>query len=469
MVGKIIQPHVILVPYPSQGHINPLLQFAKRLASKGVKSTIATTKYTVNSIYSPNISVEPISDGFDEGGFTQAQNTDVFLKSFRENGSRTLSQIITKYENSTHPISCIVYDSFLSWALDVAKKHGIYGASFFTNSATVCAVFAHIHHGTFSLPVKIEENEPLLLPGLPCLYPIDVPGFIREPESYPAYLAMKMSQFSNLENADWIFDNSFQELEGEIARGISKFWPAKLIGPMVPSSYLDGRIENDKGYGASLWKPLSEECLNWLKTKPKQSVIYISFGSMVSLTPKQMEEIAYALIGINMNFLWVVRDTEKCKLPKGFIESTEGKGLIVSWCNQLKTLANQAIGCFVTHCGWNSTLEGLSLGVPMVAMPQWSDQMTDAKFIDEIWEIGVRPKLDELLGIVKREELLFCLKEVMKGEKSYEIRRNATKLRNLAKKTVSEGGSSDKTINEFVNSLNLACYMKYKKSLIAFV
>ncbi|XP_055810231.1 UDP-glycosyltransferase 74B1-like [Solanum dulcamara] len=457
MVGKRIERHVILVPYPSQGHINPLLQFAKRLASKGVKSTIATTKYTVNSIHSPKISVEPISDGFDEGGFSQAENTNAFLKSFEENGSRTLSQLVTNYENSTHPISCIIYDSFLPWALDVAKKHRIYGAAFFTNSATVCAVFAHIHHKTFSLPVKIDENEPLLLPGLPCLYPIDVPGFIREPESYPAYLAMKMSQFSNVENADWIFDNSFQELEGEIARGVSKFWPAKLIGPMVPSSYLDGRIEGDKGYGASLWKPLNEKCLNWLKTKPKQSVIYISFGSMVSLTSKQMEEIAYALISSNMNFLWVVRETEKCKLPKGFIESTKGKGLIVSWCNQLETLANQAIGCFVTHCGWNSTLEGLSIGVPMVAMPQWSDQMTDAKFIDEIWKIGVRPKLDELLGIVRKEELLFCLKEVMKGEKSYEIRRNATKWRDLAKKTVSEGGSSDKTINEFVYRLNLAC------------
>ncbi|XP_010321154.4 UDP-glycosyltransferase 74B1-like [Solanum lycopersicum] len=240
-----------------------------------------------------------------------------------------------------------------------------------------------------------------------------------------------------------------------IARGVSEFWPAKLIGPMVPSSYLDGRIENDKGYGASLWKPLSEECVNWLKTKPKRSIIYISFGSMVSLTQKQIEEIAYALLGSNMDFLWVVRDIEKCKLPKGFIESTIGKGLIVSWCNQLETLANQAIGCFVTHCGWNSTLEGLSLGVPMVAMPQFSDQMTDAKFIDEIWEIGVRPKLDDMLGIVKREELLFCLKEVMEGEKSDEIRKNATKWRDLAKKTVSEGGSSDKAINEFVESLNL--------------
>lgn len=245
----------------------------------------------------------------------------------------------------------------------------------------------------------------------------------------------------------------------QIAREVSEIWPARLIGPMVPSSYLDGRIEGDKGYGASLWEPLSEECLKWLKTKPSKSVIYISFGSMVSLTPKQMEEMTYALIDSNMSYLWVVRETEKCKLPKRFIESTNGKGLIVSWCNQLETLANQAIGCFVTHCGWNSTLEGLSLGVPMLAMPQWSDQMTDAKFIDEIWKIGVRPKLDKF-GIVRKEELLFCLKEVMGGERSYEIRRNAREWKNLAKKAISGGGSSDKSINEFVNSLNLACQMK---------
>ncbi|KAM3358787.1 hypothetical protein P3S68_021720 [Capsicum galapagoense] len=148
---------------------------------------------------------------------------------------------------------------------------------------------------------------------------------------------------------------------------------------MVPSSYLDGRIEGDKGYGESLWKPLSEKCVNWLKTKANQSVINISFGSMM---------------------------LKKCKLPKGFIKCSKGKGLIVSWCNQLETLANQAIGCFITHFGWNSTLEGLSLGMPMVAVPQWSDQMTDAKFIDEIWKIGVRPNLDELLGIVGRGAII---------------------------------------------------------------
>lgn len=233
---------------------------------------------------------------------------------------------------------------------------------------------------------------------------------------------------------------------------MEKWWPAKLIGPMVPSAYLDGRIEGDKGYGASLWKPLSEQCTSWLKTKPQESVIYISFGSMVSLTSKQMEEIAWALTCSSSYFLWVVRETERHKLPARFAESTNGKGLIVGWCNQLETLAHPAIGCFVTHCGWNSTLEGLSLGVPMVAVPQWADQMTDAKFIEEIWGVGVRAKEDEF-GIAGREELLFCLKEVMGGERSEQMKRNARKWRELAKRAIDEGGSSDKSIDEFVKQL----------------
>ena len=112
----------MVLPYPSQGHINPLLQFAKRLASKGVKATLATTHYTANSICAPNITVAAISDGFDEGGFAQAKEVDLFLKSFKANGSRTLSQLIQKFQDSSFPVNCIVYDSFLPWALDVARR-----------------------------------------------------------------------------------------------------------------------------------------------------------------------------------------------------------------------------------------------------------------------------------------------------------------------------------------------------------
>ncbi|KAF3431327.1 hypothetical protein FNV43_RR26058 [Rhamnella rubrinervis] len=443
--------HVVMLPYPSQGHINPLLQFAKRLASKGVKATMATTLYTVKSISAANVGVEPISDGFDHGGFAEAKNEEMFLKSFKSNGSRTLSQLLQKYRHSDSPVNCVVYDSFLPWALDVAKQHSIYGAAFFTNSATVTGIFSHIHSGQLSLPFKLE-NLPLLIPGLPPLNLDDLPSFLKFPEGYPYYLAMKLGQFSNLEMADWVFANTFEEIEGEVAKGIWDLWPGKLIGPMVPSAYLDGRIKDDQGYGASLWKPLSEECITWLETKPPKSVMYVSFGSMVSLTEEQIEEIAWGLKESGFYFLWVVKDSELHKLPHGFIDSAKGKGLIVGWCNQLEILAHEAVGCFVTHCGWNSTIEGLSLGVPMVGVPQWADQFTDAKFVEEIWEVGVRAKEDEK-GIVRKEEVVACLKKVMEGERTREINNNSSKWRNKAKEAISEGGSSDKCINEFVEFL----------------
>ncbi|CAL0314038.1 unnamed protein product [Lupinus luteus] len=443
--------HVIVLPYPSQGHINPLLQFAKRLSSKGVKATFATTHYTVNTIKVPNIEVEPISDGFDHAGFAQARNVELFLSSFRTNGSRTLSNLIEKFQHTNNPVSCIVYDSFLPWALDVAKEHGIYGASFFTNSAAVCNIFCRIHHDLLELPVKMEDL-PLFVPGLPPLNCQDLPSFIRFPESYPAYMAMKLSQFSNLNKADWMFVNTFETLEGEVAKGLMELCPAKLIGPMVPSAYLDGRIEGDKGYGASLWKPLGEECIKWLEAKAPKSVVYISFGSMVSLTKEQMEKVALGLKESGVSFLWVLRESEHCNLPHGYIDSIKEKGLIVTWCNQLELLANQAIGCFVTHCGWNSTLESLSLGVPVVCLPQWADQLPDAKFLEDVWEVGVRPKGDDK-GVVRKQEFVESLKVVMEGKRSQEIRRNASKWKKLARDAVSEDGNSDKNINDFVNSL----------------
>ncbi|KAM7269546.1 hypothetical protein ACFE04_025043 [Oxalis oulophora] len=444
--------HVVVVPYPSQGHINPLLQFAKRLASKGIKSTLATTHYTINSIHAPNINVEPISDGFDESGFSQAKDEQHFITSFKINGSKTLADVIIKYKHTQFPINAIVYDSFFPWANDVAKDHAILGAPFFTNSAADCAFSCLIHHGIVKVPLK-EEDCPLVLPGLPPYHFKDLPGVLTVATDYNwGYLAMKLGQFEGLDKLDWVFANSFQGLEDEVVEAISQYWTAKLIGPMIPSAYLDGQIEGDKGYGGSLWEPLSEECANFLNTKPPKSVIYISFGSMAAVKSQQFEEIANGLKETGVNFLWVVRKTEIEKLPKVFIDSTKDQGCIVTWCNQLEVLAHKAIGCFVSHCGWNSTLEGLSLGVPMIGMPQWADQYTNAKFVEEVWGTGVRAKENEN-GVVNKIEFMKCLKDVMEGKRSKEIGENVYKWSKLAKEAVSKGGSSDKHINEFVEHL----------------
>ncbi|CAA7059289.1 unnamed protein product [Microthlaspi erraticum] len=155
-----------------------------------------------------------------------------------------------------------------------------------------------------------------------------------------------------------------------------------------------------------------------------------------------MEELASAIS--NFSFLWVVRSSEEEKLPSGFLETVDkDKSLVLKWSPQLEVLANKAIGCFMTHCGWNSTMEALTFGVPMVAMPQWTDQPMNAKYIQDVWKVGVRVKVEKESGIAKREEIEFSIKEVMEGKKSKEMKKNAEKWRDLAVKSLSEGGSTD--------------------------
>ncbi|KAH0644265.1 hypothetical protein KY284_032149 [Solanum tuberosum] len=332
-----------------------------------------------------SVSIEAISDGYDDGGIDQAKTYEAYLTRFKEVGSDTLSQLIQKLENSGCPAS-------------------------------------------------------------------DVPTFVINPEAERILLVL-VNQFSNLDKVDWVLINSFYELEKEVIDWMSKIYQIKTIGPTIPSIYLDKRLHDDKEYGLSIFKPMTNECLNWLTNQPISSVVYVSFGSLAKLEGDQMEELAWGLKNSNNNFLWVVRSTEESKLPNNFLEElTIEKGLVVSWCLQLQVLEHESIGCFLTHCGWNSTLEAISLGVPMVAMPQWTDQPTNAKFVKDVWEIGVRAKQDEK-GIVRREVIEECIKLVMEEEKGKLIRENAKKWKEMARNVVDEGGSSDKNIEEFVSKL----------------
>lgn len=446
------KPHVLLFPYPAQGHINPILQFAKRLVSKGVKATLVTTVFLSKSSCShpfTSIDLQTISDGFDEGGYDQAPNNDVYLKTFWSVGPKNLASLITKLADTGHPVHALVYDGFLPWALDVAKQFGIPSAVLFTQSCSVNSVYYHVSRGLLQLPLPGPN---VSLPGLPPLQVSELPSFVSLYGSSPAWFDVVVSQFSNVDGADWVLFNIFYELEREVVDWMSKFWNVLTIGPTVPSLYLDKRLSDDKDYGMSLFKPNASASLSWLSSKPKFSVVYVSFGSFASLGVEQMAELAWALKGSNAYFLWVVRETEETKLPNNFIEETRGKGLVVTWCSQLEVLSHESIGCFLTHCGFNSVLEALSLGVPMVAMPQWTDQGTNAKFVEDVWGIGIRVRPDEK-GFVTREIIEHCIKELMEGEKGKEAKKNAIQWKNLAKKAVDEGGSSDRNIDEFVAKL----------------
>nr|5U6N_A Chain A, UDP-glycosyltransferase 74F2 [Arabidopsis thaliana]5U6N_B Chain B, UDP-glycosyltransferase 74F2 [Arabidopsis thaliana]5V2J_A Chain A, UDP-glycosyltransferase 74F2 [Arabidopsis thaliana]5V2J_B Chain B, UDP-glycosyltransferase 74F2 [Arabidopsis thaliana] len=438
--------HVLAVPYPSQGHITPFRQFCKRLHFKGLKTTLALTTFVFNSInpdLSGPISIATISDGYDHGGFETADSIDDYLKDFKTSGSKTIADIIQKHQTSDNPITCIVYDAFLPWALDVAREFGLVATPFFTQPCAVNYVYylSYINNGSLQLP--IEE--------LPFLELQDLPSFFSVSGSYPAYFEMVLQQFINFEKADFVLVNSFQELELHENELWSKACPVLTIGPTIPSIYLDQRIKSDTGYDLNLFESKDDSfCINWLDTRPQGSVVYVAFGSMAQLTNVQMEELASAVS--NFSFLWVVRSSEEEKLPSGFLETVnKEKSLVLKWSPQLQVLSNKAIGCFLTHCGWNSTMEALTFGVPMVAMPQWTDQPMNAKYIQDVWKAGVRVKTEKESGIAKREEIEFSIKEVMEGERSKEMKKNVKKWRDLAVKSLNEGGSTDTNIDTFVS------------------
>lgn len=170
----------------------------------------------------------------------------------------------------------------------------------------------------------------------------------------------------------------------------------------------------------------------------------------------QMEEISKGLIDIGKPFLWVIKENEKGKEDEkkiGRIEELEKIGKIVSWCSQLEVLKHPSLGCFVSHCGWNSILKNLACGVPVVAFPQWTDQMTNAKQIEDVWKSGVRVNVNED-GFVESEEMKKCIELVMNGgEKGEELRKNAEKWKELAREAVKEGGSSHKNLKAFIDEV----------------
>ncbi|KAK6930434.1 hypothetical protein RJ641_004528 [Dillenia turbinata] len=203
--------HVLVVPLPIQGHINPMLQFSMRLAFKGLTVTVlsATTEYSIQA-QSSAVKIACISKRIDEG--IDKHNLDTYFKHVTAVLSQGIPEIITKQNSSGFPFKCLVYDSAIPWALDIAKQHGLAGASFFTQSCAVGAIYCHVLQGLVTLPI---QGPNVSMPGLPPLEIQDIPSFTHNPEAYPSILDLVLKQFFNLSEVDWILFNTIEILEDE--------------------------------------------------------------------------------------------------------------------------------------------------------------------------------------------------------------------------------------------------------------
>ncbi|CAI9771148.1 unnamed protein product [Fraxinus pennsylvanica] len=415
----MVRPHVILVTFPAQGHINPSLTFAKTLLRNGIEVTFATSLCAQRRMakaagdITNGITFAAFSDGYDDG-FKPSDDPEHYMRELRNRGSETLRDTILASAEQGRPITCLVYTLLLPWAAAVAREVHIPSALLWIQPATVLDIYYYYFNG-YGEEINNSSDDPswaIQLPRLPLLAKRDLPSFMLPAsggDQYKFALPTFKEQLETLdaETKPKVLVNTFDALEPDALKAIEDY-ELIGIGPLIPSAFLDGKDPLDKTVGGDLFHK-SDDYLQWLNSKPESSVVYVSFGSLLRLPKVQLEEIAKGLLECGRPFLWVIRVNENQEEEKeddklSCLDELEKLGKIVPWCSQLEVLTHPSLGCFVTHCGWNSTLESLSGAVPLVAFPQWTDQGTNAKLIQDVWRTGLRvnPRED---GTVDSDEI----------------------------------------------------------------
>lgn len=251
--------------------------------------------------------------------------------------------------------------------------------------------------------------------------------------------------------------NTFEDLEGpildEIRNHCSKTY---TIGPL--HAHLKTRLASEATSRSS--NSLREDdrsCIAWLDSQPSKSVIYVSFGSLAVVTRKELTEFAYGLANSGSRFLWVVRSDSLAEkdadgegpTPAELLEGAKERGYVVEWAPQEEVLEHPAVGGFLTHSGWNSTLESIFAGVPMICWPYFADQQINSRFVSHVWELGLDMKDTCDRTIVEK-----MVREVM-VERKYEFMKTAEMMAERARKCVIEGGSSYYNLSSLVEEIRL--------------
>lgn len=258
-----------------------------------------------------------------------------------------------------------------------------------------------------------------------------------------------------MSKAQYLLFTSAYELEPLAINALKLTFPFPVypLGPMVP--YFELKHNSDS---ATTDQELPHY-IEWLNSQPRNSVLYVSMGSFLSVSGTQLDEIVAGVRDSGVRFLWISRgDTSLFK------DGCGDMGLVVPWCDQLRVLCHPSIGGFWSHCGWNSSLETAFAGVPVLASPIFWDQTSNSKKIVEDWKIGWRVKQGaDGDSLVRREEIAKLVKRFMDGENSeaIEVRKQSKEIQEACLKAISQHGSSDTNLESFLKDIS-QCQAKEK-------
>ncbi|KAL7003508.1 hypothetical protein U1Q18_004662 [Sarracenia purpurea var. burkii] len=366
--------------------------------------------------------------------------------------------------SQTSKVRALIMDFFCTPALSVASDLKIPAFYFLTSGACCLAFFLYfstIHRTTIGSLKDLVKTH-LNIPGLPPILATDLmkPVLDRNDKAYEDFLDVSIQ----LPKSAGIIINTFELLEQKCIKTIidGLCAPDKPTPPLYCIGPLTAIEDRASGSGGSL------ESLNWLNSQPSRSVVFLCFGSLGLFSSEQLKEMAVGLERSGQRFLWVVRSPPSEDqsrrflappepdlddlLPQGFLERTKERGLVVtSWAPQVAVLNHNSVGGFVTHCGWNSVLEAVCAGVPMVGWPLYAEQRMNRVVLVE--ELKLALPLEEAEdGFVSGDELEKRVRELMKSEEGEAVKRRVVEMKAAAAAAMREGGSSRFALSKLVET-----------------
>ncbi|KAI7750511.1 hypothetical protein M8C21_012359 [Ambrosia artemisiifolia] len=462
------QLHVTIIASPGIGHLTPILLLGHRLATQHnlhvtVLAVITTRSHSLSQLitsFANHFSIIQIPAADISAVVPPDAKVVTQLNVMMRETIPAIRSAISAMETRPHVLVGDIF-AYESWA--IAEELGIPKYVFITGNAWFTALF------TYS-PVLdkqvvgqyVDHKKPFEIPGCKPVRPDEVIDTMlnRDDETYKVYL----DQAVGVTLADGMLINTWEDLElqsldalrtNEVLRSVVKYKPVYTVGPVYR------RYEPESVV-------LKDEVIKWLDEQPDRSVIYVSFGSGGTISAEQIKELAWGLELSRKRFVWVVRpptghvsdgsffkygqlDTTCDYLPEGFLTRTKKVGFVVSsWAPQVEILNHVSVAGFLTHCGWNSTLESVTSGVPMIAWPLYAEQNMNATLLTEELKVAMRPASLPTKKVVRRDEVARMVIDLMDGEEGKSMKMNVNGLKEGAKKAISTNGSSYISVCKFI-------------------
>ncbi|KAK9700067.1 hypothetical protein RND81_08G215300 [Saponaria officinalis] len=439
---------VILFPQPYIGHLTPMLNLGNALYSKGFSVTIIQTRFnSLNPSEHPNFSFHYIEDPMskDAAPWSGTLRTIVLLNESCLGGFRDcLSRILEDASVKKETVACLIADPMWAFVGSVADEFNLPRLALRTGGLLALILYDSLSllrdKGYFQ-----ESEQEAAVVEIPPLKVKDLPS-----EEY--HETMTLMAKGTKSYSQGIICNSFKELDGTILDRVRKTLRSTPIFPIGPlHKYASTSL-------ASIITP-DQSTITWLNTQAPNSVLYVSFGTLATLSKEEFLEVAWGLANSEQPFLWAALPrlinglkTNDALFSDDFLEAVKDRSHIIAWAPQKEVLAHPAVGGFWTHCGWNSTIESICEGVPMICLPFFGDQKMNARHLSDVLKVAL-----QLEKGINRHEIERTIRRLMVEKEGEELRKRSASLKLVAEQCIEEGGSSHESLDQLTSHILSYC------------